>query len=313
MSVLLRRLRHAVMGVSDAQATAFSPGGSPTWEHLEQGVLAAVGGYRAVLDSSRTADLVPRLQAAPGELRGYAYEGAAMGLTVLDCSFPGTRLPGYLTGAGADHVYMAHIGAGEALARMRRRPERYLARLPDPVLRWLVLDGFGFHEGFFRADKHLVRRHVPTHLSAHGRRFFDQGLGRSVWFHEGAEPGRVAEVLASFPTARQHDLWVGVGVACTYVGGVPQPVVEAVREHAGRHVDALALGSAFVCKGRRRAGNPTADTDLAARVLCGLSASEAADLVDEAFQGLPGGPEPPYAVLQERLAHHFAPLRRDAA
>src|SRR5206468_265750 len=117
---------------------------------------------------------------APLELRGYAYEGAAMGLTGLDCFLPGSRFASYVRGPGAAHVYMAHIGAGEALARLRRKPEPFLARLDDPVLRWLVLDGYGFHEGFFKPGRYVEAQRVPTHLSAYGRRVFDQGVGRSV-------------------------------------------------------------------------------------------------------------------------------------
>ncbi|MGA4838167.1 DUF1702 family protein [Streptomyces sp. G45] len=303
MTLSLSGLRRAVMGVSDAEATAFSRGDTPTWRHLKTAVRTAVGGYHAVLDGSRLDDLVPRLDRVPLALRGYAYEGAAMGLTGLDCFLPGTsRLQAYMAGPGSPHLYMVHIGAGEALARLRRRPEPFLRRLPDPALRWLVMDGYGFHEGFFKPRRFVERQQVPVHLSAFGRRVFDQGVGRSVWFTSGADPAHIARAIAAFPAHRHADLWLGIGVACGYVGGVDRATVEAVRTAAGRHAPRAAVGTAFVAKGRLRAGNPTPDTDLACEVLCGLPADRAAALVDRAFEDLPDTPSAPaYDTLQRRL------------
>ncbi|GLF93020.1 DUF1702 family protein [Streptomyces yaizuensis] len=308
MALSLRGVRRAVMGVSDAEATAFSRGDTQTWRHLETAVRTAVGGYHAVLDGSRFEDLVPRLDRTPLELRGYAYEGAAMGLTGLDCFLPGpSRLQAYLEGPGSPHLYMAHIGAGEALARLRRRPEPFLRRLTDPALKWLVLDGYGFHEGFFKQRRFVERQRVPAHLSPFARRVFDQGIGRSIWFTSGAHPGRITATIAAFPVHRQGDLWLGTGVACGYVGGVDRATVKALRAAAGRHATRMAVGTAFVAKGRLRAGNPIPDTDLACEVLCGISGRTAARLVDQAFEDLPDTEsEPAYDTLQRRLQTSLA-------
>lgn len=307
MSTSLSRLRRAVLGVPDREATGFSRGDTPTWKHLETVVRSAVGGYHAVLDGSRLADLIPRLDQTPLEFRGYAYEGAAMGLTGLDCLLPfGSRLRRYLDGPGRPHIYMVHIGAGEALARLRRKPEPFLARLPHPALRWLVLDGYGFHEGFFKPRRYVAEQRIPAHLSAFGRRVFDQGVGRSVWFRSGAAADEIARTIATFPAHRHADLWLGIGVACGYVGGVDKRTVRAVRAAAGRHAPRLAVGTAFVAKGRIRAGNPIPDTDLACDVFCGRSSEEAARYVDAAFEDLPDSPSrPAYGRLQERLEATF--------
>ena len=52
---------------------------------------------------------------------------------------------------GDEHVYMAYVGVGWAMARL---PRVLWSRLyaPDPLLRWLVLDGYGFHQAYFRTD-----------------------------------------------------------------------------------------------------------------------------------------------------------------
>lgn len=304
-------LRRAVLGVPRRMATAFSAGDTPTWRHLESAVLAAVEGYNSVMEGSRLADLVPRLDRVPPELRGYAYEGAAMGLTAMDCVLPGrSRLARYLAGPGAPHVYMVHIGAGEALARLHRRPEPFIAALPDRVLCWLVMDGYGFHQGFFARKRHVDRQVVPAHLSGYGRHVFDQGVGRSIWFTEGAQAHRIAATIGAFPAHRRADLWLGIGVACAYVGGVDRSVIDELRFAAGPRATQLAVGAAFVAKGRLRAGTPAPHTDLACAALCGISAVDAARIVDVAFEDLPtDGPQPAYAVLQQRLTAQFATAR----
>jgi hypothetical protein len=309
MSVRLGKLLRPLVGVSRKEATSFSKGDSPAWKALERSVFAAIEGYHATLDDSRLAVLVPRLNTIEPELRGYAYEGAAMGLTGLDCVLPWkNRLEAFLDGAGSAHIYMVHIGVGEALARLRRHPERVLARL-DPVLRWLVIDGYGFHEGFFAPQRYIAGQAIPAHLSAYARRIFDQGLGRAIWFLCGANVSDVASAITSFPRVRHPDLWSGVGVACAYAGGVEQDAIEALRVAAGSFAPRLAMGAAVVAKGRQRAGNPAPHSDLASAVLCGVSSDAAAYIVDLAFQDLPTeDAEPAYAILQRRLVDRFTAL-----
>lgn len=298
-------LRRRVMGVSDAEATGFVHGSGAKWDRLERAVRSAVGGYHTVLDDHRHQHLIPALDSVEAPWRGYAYEGAAMGLTGLDLFTPrGHRLADYLNGPAADHAYMVHIGAGEALARLRRHPEPFLRRLPHPVLRWLVMDGYGFHEGFFRPAAYVTSQRVPTKLSLYARRVFDQGLGRSFYFSSGADVAEVTSLISTFHPGRHRDLWLGVGVGVGYVGGLSAAEVEELRDRAGEHATQLGIGAAFVAKGRLRAGNMIEDTDVASRVLCGRPATEAAALVDEAFAALEGTTSSvAYDLLQTHLGH----------
>jgi hypothetical protein len=304
----LRQLRRSLLGVSHKKATSFSEGNTEAWKHLETAVLAALEGYHATLDSSKFEVLVPRLNEVPLELRGYAYEGAAMGLTGLDCMLPWkSRLQAYIAGPGSPHIYMVHIGAGEALALLRRKPEPFITRLPDRVLCWLVMDGYGFHKGFFSRRRYVDEQIVPTHLSPYARRIFDQGLGRSLWFTCGANMDRIVATIATFPSTRRADMWVGIGVASAYVGGVDRGAIDTLRAAAGKNRPQLALGVATVAKGRQRAGNLVPHTDLACQIVCGVSSERAARIVDIAFEDLPtNGPEPAFEILQQRLLTQFA-------
>jgi hypothetical protein len=306
LSHTLGKILKPFIGVSHKEATSFSEGNSYAWQCLERSVLAAIEGYHATLDDSRLEVLVPRLDTIEPDLRGFAYEGAAMGLTGLDCVLPGkNRFQAYLSSAGGAHIYMVHIGAGEALARLRRKPERYLSRL-DPVLGWLALDGYGFHEGFFKQRRYLEGQAFPKHLSAYGRRIFDQGLGRVIWFLKGANVERVVAAVNAFPPARQGDLWCGVGVCCAYAGGVERADAERLQHAAGQYSPNLALGAAVVAKGRQLADNPTSHSDMACEVFCGTTSDVAASLTDRAFEALPLDAEKPaYEILQQRLLAQF--------
>lgn len=308
MILSLRRLRRSLFGVSYEQATSFCDGSTEAGKQLRTAVLSALEGYHAVLDGSKLGALVPRLEAVPLELRGYAYEGAAMGLTGLDCMLPWkNRLAEYIAGPAAPHIYMAHIGAGEALARLRRRPEPFIARLSDRVLCWLVMDGYGFHEGFFSRRRYVDEQALPEHLSSYGRRIFDQGLGRSLWFTAQANVEGIAAIVASFTASRQADLWVGVGVGCAYVGGVDREAIRALQRAAGPYRIHLALGAATVAKGRQRAGNPASHSDLTCEILCGMPSAGAARIVTSAFEELSvGGSQPGLEMLQQRLLAQLA-------
>lgn len=301
-------LRRSLMGVSPKKATSFSAGNTDAWKHLETVVLTALEGYHATLDSSKLEVLVPQLNKISLEMRSYAYEGAAMGLTGLDCMLPWKkRLPAYMAGPGAPHIYMVHIGVGEALALLRRNPEPFIARMEDRVICWLVMEGYGFHKGFFLRRRYVDQQEVPMHFSPYGRRIFDQGLGRSIWFLAGANVEHITSTIAAFTASRQADLWVGIGVACTYVGGVDRATVEALQKAAGPYKPQMAMGAAFVAKGRQLAGNPVPHTDLVCDILWELTADQTAQITTVAFQHLPtDGPEPAFEILQQRILAEFA-------
>ena len=307
-------LRKVAFGISLEEATfarrGFRASDTRAQQRLEKIGKVFLQGYHAVLEEDAPEALALRLRAVDAELRGFAFEGAAMGLTLLDhlSLWKGKRLQPFLNGPGAAHVYMAHVGVGWALARLpwlRRHAEQYLTRL-DPLLCWLVVDGYGFHEGYFNGRRAIERQAIPNQLKGYARRVFDQGLGRSLWFVEGADVLRISSTVASFEPERHADLWSGVGLACAYAGGVDQAGIEAMRMAAQAYTPYLAQGAAFAAKTRQRANNPAAHTEMACKVLCGLSTEAAALITDVALERLPGdGEEPAYEVWRQRIQAQF--------
>jgi hypothetical protein len=278
-------------------------------------------GYHAALSCEDGAALAHSLSAVETELRGFAFEGAAMGLTLLDHLLPMNRdrFHCFLHAEGAAHLFMLHVGAGWALARLpwlRWRVDSFISTL-DPLARWLALDGYGFHQGYFYWPDSVRRQQVPPGVAGYACRAFDQGLGRSLWFVEGTDAPRIAATISAFPKARQADLWSGVGLACAYAGGRDESHLELIREAAGPYVAEAAQGAAFAAKARQRAGNPAPHTELACDILCGVSAHAAAGVTDQALLNLPpDAVEPAYEIwrrriqksLQEHLTATYQPL-----
>jgi hypothetical protein len=263
-------------------------------------------GYHAALADVGLEALSQQLAEIELEFRGFGFEGAAMALDILDQLQPWKvgRVQRFLSGPGKAHVYMVHVGVGWSLARFRFFHDLRLSRF-DPLLRWLVLDGFGFHEGYFHWKGYADGALVPNRLRGYGLRSFDQGLGRSLWFVSGADPEYITLAMKPFPDSRRGDLWSGVGLACSYAGGSDAAEMEMLRVSAGPYWPHMAQGAVFAAAARERAGNPAPHTDLACRLLCRLTSREAAELSQDALATAVEDAEPLYEVWRRQIRARF--------
>lgn len=256
-------------------------------ENLERAGNGFLDGYTAAMRSADAVELHARMEDLDDHRRGFAYEGAGMALAILD-GLPGSHgryLRRFLDDAGDAHVYMVYVGAGWALARLPRARWRAAARgLRDPVLTWLTLDGYGFHQAFFRTGDYVDRARRPQltwphwDRSEYAPRAVDQGIGRALWFVEGADPIRVRERITRFEVDRRSDLYAGVGLAATYAAGARPEELTELRVSTGGHAAALSQGSVFAAEARFRAGNVTAETEAAVGSLTGLPVLRAAEI-----------------------------------
>lgn len=273
--------RRRVVGIPQPRKVFSRPGFAPeAWLRFAPVAESLALGYNATLEDSSQSALTVRLQGVDDTFAGFAYEGAGMGLGALDLMAPWKRrVNSFVDGPGGAHIYTVYVGLGLALARMRRNPERHLEHL-DPLLGMAIVDGYGFHGGFFERRRYIDAAARPTHLPVGFRALFDQGLGRAIWFSGGALVDRTTATVASFQPDRHADLWNGVGMACAYGGGADRLQLEQLAEAAAPYADRLAWGAATAAWTRNLAGNPCAHTDLACEVFGGFQSTDAAALLD---------------------------------
>jgi hypothetical protein len=287
-------------------------------------VLETVGasfltGLAAAAGARRPGEADRELENLPLRFKGFAYEGAAMGFALADAVSPGRphRAAGFLRGTGDRHVYMAYVGFGWAMARLPRMLwPRAVAAAEDPLLRWLVLDGYGFHQAYFHTPDYVFSRRDPSGFrwpgdpTGYAARAIDQGIGRAMWFVAGTHPGLAADLIDSFPEHRHQDLYSGAGLAATYAGGCTEAELTEFVTRAGVHAPFVAQASAFAAQARVRAGLVVPHTELATQVFCGTNAAEAAAVTTELIPAtVPAGGVPSYEIWRCAVAEHFQDVR----
>ncbi|MER7707825.1 DUF1702 family protein [Kitasatospora sp. NPDC097605] len=255
-------------------------------ENLETVGGTFLDGYAIAVEAPDQDAAHLRLERIPVRYRGFAYEGAAMGLAMLDgLPVPGRgRVAEFLAGHGAPHSYMVHVGVGWAMARLPRF--RWAAVAPaDPLLRWLALDGYGFHQAYFRTARYVHGHHRESAFPWPGdetRRYagraIDQGIGRALWFIGGTDPAVVADLVDGYQADRRADLWAGVGLATCYAGGATEAELDLLLERVGAHRPEFSQGVAFAATARVEAGLLTEHSETAVRRLCGLTPGQAAEV-----------------------------------
>jgi hypothetical protein len=269
-------------------------------------------GFSCGMTGSDMAEIDHNLQRIERAYRGFSYEGCAMALGVRDALRPFGRhwVDEYFAGPGADHIYMAHIGVGWAMARVPHIRWRVLAR-PNDLLGWLALDGYGFHQAYFNTKKY-VHGQAQTRLPVfepheYANRVVDQGIGRALWFVNGSDPERVAECIGGFKPSRRADLWSGAGLASVYAGGVDAHGLESLARLSGQFLPDVAQAAAFAAKARQRTDLVTPHTELAVKVFCRQTVEEAASGTDTALEGLPreGGDVPVFEIWRRRIRAQY--------
>jgi hypothetical protein len=283
---------------------------------------AVVCGFEWGIEVKRLWDLQRRLDMVDAALRGFAYEGATMALTVRDAMAAGQRRRAreLLLGPGRPHTFLTYIGIGFAMARLPRPLWRGV--LPDltgtpyyPAMSWLAVDGYGFDRAYFDTESVVTRQRRPDPYPWRGRadyfpRAADQGVGRALWFVHGGSPAGVSAALRAFAPERHADLWSGVGLAATFAGGCDEAGLRSLREDAGGHWAHLAQGAVFAAKARHFSGFVAEHTAVALHALTGLPVPTASALADDVSIAEAAGGEPDYESWRRQVREH---LSRDRA
>jgi enediyne biosynthesis protein E3 len=316
---LRRRILTPNISVTSLDIRGFHKKSPAAQELLETVGKSFLGGYAYAAEARAAVDAEQGLKTIPTQFRGFAYEGAAMGFAIRDGLPLGGRshVADFLAGRASAHVYMVYIGIGWAMARLpRMRWPR--AETLDPLLRWFVLDGYGFHQAYFQTAKYVdgqyQRDRFPWPGDATGgyaNRAIDQGIGRAMWFVGGTDAERVATMIDRFPAQRRADLYSGAGLAATYAGGADEAELLAFQHRAGAHSGLVAQACAFAAEARVRAGLVVPHTHVATQVFCGTTPERAAQLTQDvrpdAAELAAEGEIPAYEAWRRRIANEFVP------
>lgn len=322
MAGVFRMLRSRILtpGASEVmlEARGFHVKNSGSRELLETIGRTFLAGFAQAAQARLPGEVDEPLKRLPVRFRGFAHEGAAMGFAVVDALSPGKghRFTGYLKGPGDDHIYMAYIGLGWAMARIPRL--RWPKYELDPLLQWMVLDGYGFHQAYFRTDRYVHRRArdsgLPWPADGPGwytARVLDQGAGRALWFVGGADAEVVLDLIEGFPPQRRPDLFSGAALAATYAGGAGEAELRGFWKRAGEYRPQVAQGCAFAAEARHRAGLEVPHTEVATQVFCDMTPDQAAQV---ALRNRPAevvtGEVPAHEVWRRRIADEFVSLGR---
>ncbi|MGJ4941460.1 DUF1702 family protein [Bradyrhizobium sp. HKCCYLS1011] len=264
-----------------------------------------IGGFNASLAAGDLVAVLRYIDGIPLAERGFAVEGATMAAAVVDAlPFSRSMLPQCIAAFNSDFTYLAHVGAGWALARVPWQRKRILAAL-DPIHGWLAVDGLGFHDTYFY-HRNIVAgwRRKQSGYAIH---VYDQGVGRALWFVSGGSVGGAIRLISTFAVERQHDLWSGLGLAMAYAGPVADVDALDALKAAGNDAGHFAQGVAFACEARVLARHVPEHTDQVAREVWNETPYELATLVRDSRHGLPNvETDPPrYQSWRDRVAHAF--------
>jgi hypothetical protein len=320
---LLRAVRKKLFSISPAEVTTtrrrFHVDSQEKQERIEAIGSYFLKGYHAAIACDSLEQLHQTLGNEPLEYQGFAYEGAAMGVGLLDRLMPwqNPKFPQFLESDGNPYPYLSHVGLGWALARIPGGIRLFSRQLLTPatidtqasswhsLLSCLVLDGFGFHQAFFRWESYVRAMDQPNlHLEC--LKVFDQGLGRGLCFVLGMDGKRIGQQVQQFPPSRQADLWSGVGLAAAYAGGLSRMEVDHLKQQACQHLPAFAQGVAFAAKARQRASHIPEQTQLACACVWNQPVEQIAKITDDTIVGLhPSSKLSAYATWRERIQRVF--------
>lgn len=330
MSTLLHAVRRKLLAPALTEVTfakrGFPGAASRSAEALEAIPQSVICGFEWGMEAADLWEIERRLNLVDAEQRGFAYEGAAMAFTIRDAmkGGNGNRARELLLGPGQPHIFLTYIGIGFAMARLPRVLWRKI--VPDlagtpyfPTMSWLAVDGYGFDKAYFHTRTWVDQQRRPQPYPWDGSpryflRAFDQGVGRALWFINGADPDAVTDAVRAFVPDRQADLWSGVGLAATFAGGCDEAGLERLRAAAGKHQPDLALGVVFAVKARTYAGLVPPHTELAVGTLAGTSVDRAVMIADSTeVDAAESDALPAYELWRRRIRAEFVVSERRAA
>lgn len=182
-------------------------------------------------------ELVSELNKFEPRYRSVAFEGASMGVALAN-SLETWKVYAEKT---AKHATQVHIGLGWAIAEGQLNLASTLSDI-TPQMQVKVLDGFGYWNGLFQRRATIRTQQIPENITPEYQAGFDQGVGRAIWYATKGEVAKVVNIINHFTEDRRPNLWQGIGVATTYVGGCSDELIADLKSAAGEFKTNLEKG-----------------------------------------------------------------------
>ncbi len=212
-------------------------------------------------------ELINYLDKTDISFRSIAYESASMSIAINELK-KGDELKNWIAfanGPAWKHRAQVHIGLGLAIAKLKIP---FLSVLNDIDLKMFhrIADGCGYYDGVFQKNHTVTQKEIPAYFPLPAFQFYDQGIGRSLWYNCNAEIKEVKQMIKTFPLERQSGLWRGIGIAVAYIGGCSEKDLKLLWKSAANFNYELSAGAALAVKSRMGAGSMTADTDMCSKL-----------------------------------------------
>ncbi len=219
------------------------------------------------------------------EFTSLAYEAAAMGVAINSIKLTNSlkSWTNFYQEYGQNHAAQIHVGLGWALSELNLKAAEYIQNL-EPIYKYRVIDGFGYHEGRFKRRQAVRTQKIPVELDENGIRAYNQGLGRSFWYTAQGEPEKLSKLITIFPKERHFDMWRGAGVAVAYVGGINALTLKSLLDYSQTNQNAFKCGIALAIQSREKATTSTKETEVTSKSIFNLTCSEVAKKLTELEQ-----------------------------
>lgn len=210
--------------------------------------------------------LLPHLEKFEPQFRSVSFEAAAFVRASQDLEEDTSlkKWSAFMQRTQA-HEIQVHIGLGWALAKNQLAVQPFLGRVSS-TMHTRVIDGYGYYDGYFRKRNTVVKKNLPALIDALLLPAYDQGVGRCLWYIAQGDLQQLLTLIKRFSDNRQADLWRGVGIAVTYVGGCDEATLQLLFASADAHQSQLACGAALAARSRIQADTLNEDAALACRV-----------------------------------------------
>lgn len=195
--------------------------------------------------------LIVELDNTDEEFRCVAYESASMVVAAKDIEEYDSLLNWkyFLEKSGSKYATYIHVGLGWALAQHKNVHLSLIKEL-EPIMQLRALDGYGFYDSILRKRKTIDQKIIPECINDEMLYGYDQGVGRRLYYFTKGNVITLQNMVNSFPTYRQENIWRGIGLACAFVGGCEVDVLKKIFSIGNQQQ--LMLGATIVADARQQ-------------------------------------------------------------